>query len=881
MIQEKSTPRPTAGTKAILAASLSALWAVTAAGWASAQEAPATAPRASPAQRQLAAAEAALERLAALEQEWQERAGADDAVVAVRLEEVTAMEARLAEAEAGSDATSAVFDRSKELTRDAVADLRAVLHHAEGPSEVPEPRRRGAARLNAFASSDRPANGAEAERLEELESQLKAKTLQLLAREIELRQESIDRHGTYSGRLWRLRLAALEVLPAARADLLSSLSRERWAEIRFDFDVVRLVLELQWFRLCLLIYSLPYKVRDVFAAATAGGALFRIILVVLLWRWVQGRRPRILERLRQRAGGLGRARVVAELIEAAAPWGIFLLALLALHWALGPELLKLPFLGAVVFVLGAIYGAYRLAADLGVAVLVAGAEHTAFEITEERQARIDRSLRRVLRVALVIFLLPVAYRYRLEGGVLHEALREIGLWVVLAAALVALAVWREELADACLAMKASGRWADLLRRSRQRNLGYLLAPLAFLWLAGRGLWALSHEVASGYARTRLATTYLARRRIEKEAAERGYAEVDLPALPEGLAEALDERLRPGDAAALEQIPGLDEARRSVAEWRQGKGGGAFLLAGEQGIGKRAWVDRFCALEPGAARLTLDRRLQEPAELISWLGRGLLGEGELTAGCEELAQKLGAGDRRIVVIEGAENLFLARVDGYRALAEMAALAGATRLEVFWLLAMEGLAFNHLRATSKELTALGRVAVLPDWPEPRIRELLRHRLAAGGFTASYVELLGELGSGEDAEARGREGEKAYGSLLADFAGGNPRLALHYFLRSLVPGEDGELKVRPFRPPPEDQLAELGDEAHFLLAAVARHGSLTSDQASAVTGYRSSLAGILLTRLCDLEVLAAEGDRYRVSSHWQSTVFRLLRRRNVLVS
>ena len=114
-------------------------------------------------------------------------------------------------------------------------------------------------------------------------------------------------------------------------------------------------------------------------------------------------------------------------------------------------------------------------------------------------------------------------------------------------------------------------------------------------------------------------------------------------------------------------------------------------------------------------------LLEPEELVAWLGRGLLGEGEPPAGREELAEGLAAGERRIVVIEGAENLFLARVDGYGALAEMAALAGATRLEVFWLLAIEGLAFNHLRAASKELAFLRRVTVLPAWTEEQIRRL----------------------------------------------------------------------------------------------------------------------------------------------------------------
>ncbi|MCP3960193.1 MAG: hypothetical protein GY719_20300 [bacterium] len=882
------------GAVLILAA---ALWTAAGPGVARARQgapparegAPTAPARATPAQKQIAEDEAALEQLAALEQELREAAAADEEIASGRLEEVAALEEQLAEAEPGSEEAGNVFDRAKELVVGAVADLRAAIGRAEAPSAVPDFGRRLAEGLAAFATTDRPATGgavssAELARLEELYELREEKTRKLEELEARLQEESRERHGAYASRLWQLGLDSLEQLPDERRDRLSSLTRERWDEILYDFDVARLVAEVQWFRLRKMIADLPSLLRDFFAAVTVGGALFRVMLVVLLWRWAQRRRPGVLERLRRRAADHPRARVAAELVAAAAPWGIFLLGLAALHWALGPKLSDLPIIGPLIFVLAAIYGAFRLADDLVVGVLLAGAEHTAFEVTPERRRRLGRSVRRVLIVAVVMFLLPAFYFYRLEGGVLYDALREIARWVVLAATLVELATWRRELADACLAMRSAGGWANLQRRTRDRPFGVLLAPFSFLWLAGRGLWALGQEIASGYAGTRLATTYLARRRIEKEAEERGYADVSIDSLPAGLVEALDERVRPGDAVAADTIPGLEAACRSVAQWRRGEGGGAFLLAGEQGIGKRAWIDRFCAREPVAARLRLDRRLTEPRELIDWLARHLLGEGETVASRSELAERLGAGERSIVVLEGAENLFLARVDGYRALAEMAALAGETRLEVFWMLSMEGLAFNHLRATAKELTYLGHVAELPDWPEKRIRELLLRRLAAGGFTANWAELLGAAGSGEDAEARRREGETAFISLLSDFADGNPQVALHYFLRSLVPGGNGsraELTVRPFRPPPESQLADMRTEAFFLLAAVARHGNLTLEEASSVSGYPPALAGILLTRLLDLGALAADGERYRVTSHWQPTVFRLLRRRNVLVS
>ncbi len=450
-----STDRRATGLRVVmLVASLGVLGTLAGARIVRSQEGPAAPPRAREAQRAITEIEADLKRLAMLEQEWWERAEAAEAAAAARLQEVAALEARLAEAGPGSEAAGDVFDRSKELTGDAVAEVRVALARAARPSEIPRCQRQAAQRPIAFSTSGRPptvaATGGEAARLAELEELREEKTRELEALELGLRDESIDRRGAYAGRLWRLRLATLEALPAERHGRLSSLTRERWEEILFDFDVARLVLQMQWFRLRLLVASLPHLVRDFFAVAALSGVLLRLALVVLLWRWAQHRRPRALVRLRQRAAGLGRARVAAALVEAAAPWGIFLLGLVGLRWALGTDLRDLPLLGPLIFLVATIYGAYRLAADLLVAALASGAEHTAFEMTAERRTRVDHSVRRVLGVAVAMFLLPVFYVYSLEGGVLYEALRAVGLTAVLGALVAELAPWRQELAEAAL-----------------------------------------------------------------------------------------------------------------------------------------------------------------------------------------------------------------------------------------------------------------------------------------------------------------------------------------------------------------------------------------------------------------------------------------------
>ncbi len=835
-------------------------------------------PSPSAVQREIAEAEAALAEIAELERQWSERGQQEQDAVAVRLEEVVTLDAELRDAEPGSEAAAAIFDRSLVLLQGAVDDLSHAIRSVAAPSEVPRdalPSRRTTRRGSALPAA-RPATNAAAGRLEELERQRQEAARELVRLEHQLRLESVERYAELGGRIWLLRQAALDALPEARHQRIFSLSPEGVAESRRELEVYEAALQVQRVRLRDLAGNTARKLLDFFTAAAIGGVLLRLAVVVLLWRWAQGRRTRVLEGLKERFEG-GSARSVLEVVEALSPWGVFLLAVAGLHWAFGPEGRAAPLVMPLILLV-AIYGGYRLGIDLLSALLVAGARYTAFEITPERRARLGRSVRLVLLMTTLVVAVLATWSLRLGHGVIYAGLAQAGTWLMALTSVLVLIPWRVELADACLAMRAEGWWAQVLRRSRDRRLGALVAPFSFVWISAHGLASMVQDVASGYERTRRATAYLARRRIEKEARERGYAECGLEALPEGVAAALDEAVTLEDLEALDHFPGLDRARATVAAWRRGEEGGAFLLTGEAGIGKRAWVDRLAALEPAVDRLALDHRLLEPSELFRWLGTHLLGREEHPSSWEELAERLLAGEPRIVVLEGLEHLFLARVGGYAALGEMAKLTGATRRQIFWLLSMEGLAWNHLRASSKELSLLRRGAELPAWSHDQIRGLLRHRLAAGGFEVSFAELMGS--AAEDAAARGREGEKAYANLLWDFSGGNPRVALHHFLRSLVPAAEDRLEVRLFRSPPEEELTELDDEALFMLAAVARHGSLAAGEAAAL-GYQPGLAELLLGRLLDLGALVASGERLRVSTGWQSTVLRLLRRRNILVT
>jgi hypothetical protein len=95
--------------------------------------------------------------------------------------------------------------------------------------------------------------------------------------------------------------------------------------------------------------------------------------------------------------------------------------------------------------------------------------------------------------------------------------------------------------------------------------------------------------------------------------------------------------------------------------------------------------------------------------------------------------------------------------------------------------------------------------------------------------------------------------YRRLLWDYADGNPRIALHFWLRSLAPDGPQHVRLRLFAAPSADDLEGLQEEARFVLGAVVLHQSLTVPEAARVSRYTpalcESLLDFLLMRLADL--------------------------------
>jgi hypothetical protein len=697
------------------------------------------------------------------------------------------------------------------------------------------------------------------------------------------RWQRVHAHGTALMRLVDLRVASRTKISEERRGALLSIGREGLGQLGREARTVNLAARYHLAKRRHAVDEVPRMARDVF---TVGAALTRLVLVVAVLAaalWVRRRWRSWLEQLRALAfrslSSVASKRRLQRLLGGLAvvmPWTLFLLTLAALRWALGPavEAAEIDILLTVLTV----FGCYRLAIDAVAAALVGIAVHYGLDATDERRAMLERSVRSVLRVGAALVLATLVSR-GMGQGFLSSLIMKLGWAVVLAAVLAELFRWRSVMIDTFLELQPRGRLASAVRSTRSRWYGAFVAPLAFVWLAGRGAATVTRDFALGFEQTQKALAFLFRRKVERQAERQGYAEGDVEELPAAVVEALAEDAVDRGPVVVPHFPGLEELQELISRWRDTGARGSFLLTGERGAGKSTWLNQVRREDLEIERIALGRRVTDEAALTRRLAELLEMPLEPDDDSRELARALANGPQRVVVLDMAQHLFLADVGGYEAFGAFAALVNRTCRKVFWLCSMSGYAWHHLRAVRPDATVFRVRRNLGGWSDEQIGALIAARCAASGVRFNYADLVVDRMEGVSVRSRLIESQEGYTRLLWDYSDGNPRAALHFFLRSLDPERGGRVRVRLFKAPEVEVLEDGGEDGLFVLAAIVVHESISLDELERVTRFDRVQCFIHLDRLQEIGAIVFEDGMYRVSTTWHRAAVRLLKRRNLL--
>jgi hypothetical protein len=326
-----------------------------------------------------------------------------------------------------------------------------------------------------------------------------------------------------------------------------------------------------------------------------------------------------------------------------------------------------------------------------------------------------------------------------------------------------------------------------------------------------------------------------------------------------------------------ELAGIDQA---VTDWEVGRFA-ACLLIGARGSGKTSLLN--CAVRETLAKHRLIRsefndRLLRPEQLDAFL-RSLLG----LRGDDDLLKAL-ASERRILILEESERVFLRTVDGFAVVHHLMHLIHRTAATTLWLIVMNDRSFRVLDAA----THLHRVfshrinAMSVSRSDLETAILERHRLS--GLRLEFAPPpAGDPRVNRAKRWFGIEDspQKLFFDSLLQQSEGIFRSAFELWLSSIERVEGDTIHIRqPLDPSFNLFRSELAQEDHFTLLAIQEHGSLTQEELAEVLCESPDKSRGRTERLTALGLIELDPEHpgLRVKPEAQRFVNDLLRRANL---
>ncbi len=487
-----------------------------------------------------------------------------------------------------------------------------------------------------------------------------------------------------------------------------------------------------------------------------------------------------------------------------------------------------------------------------------------------------------LYVSIIVIVLALT-RYGIGRGVIYYWLTVLAWWGALPLSVHLLRLWRPRIVQEYVRWSPNaGRLTIWAKRHSDHFYGVFILAAVFLVVLARKFARFGRNNLSNLDATKRLLAFLFRRRVEKHAQEHGRVlekPHELPpeltaAFPTGALQPIDRPVRPGF---------LDELAAALRAWTEDQADGSVAVVGASGMGKTTALTLFAReIETPVVYGKLRNKLTEPSAMVAQIA-ALIGFEETPSSEEQLVSLLRVGDRRVIIVDNCHNLFLRQVGGFDAWEAFTRVVNETCDHVFWVLSFNATAWRYLNNMSGRVSYFRRVIEMPPWTDDALRRLILGRMRRAGFKPNFTDLLVTRLEGVKTSTQIIRTSQGYFRLLWDFTNGNPRLATHFWLRSLVPEEDRKMRVNLFAAPRVEELERLPDDIAFALQAVVEHENINAAELA-----QSLSLGIDFCRFA-LRFGRERGYLWRnpvtgrthVSIHWQGSIQRYLKRKGLLYS
>lgn len=305
----------------------------------------------------------------------------------------------------------------------------------------------------------------------------------------------------------------------------------------------------------------------------------------------------------------------------------------------------------------------------------------------------------------------------------------------------------------------------------------------------------------------------------------------------------------------------------------------LAVYGEKGIGKSTLLGTLkdnLSKESKVILTSVSEKIVTQEDLLNFLASILSFPKE--HGAEGIIKIDESMAKTVVIIDEAQNLFLAKRGGLKAFHTMASVFNLRTKNIFWCFSFNRYSWSYLNAVTEGSQYFRKVYPLYRWKDSEIKSLIIQRHKKLQFQIEFDPIVYALETRPDPEEIKYTYDRFF-EMLWEQSKGNPRTAMALWLSSVTLLSGNKVKVGLPRAIPERPLDHLTNDELFVVAAIIRHENLTVHEAMEVSNLSERVVRHAMRVGLErgfLERSISRG-RYRVTPLWQGALIGQLIRKN----
>ncbi len=325
---------------------------------------------------------------------------------------------------------------------------------------------------------------------------------------------------------------------------------------------------------------------------------------------------------------------------------------------------------------------------------------------------------------------------------------------------------------------------------------------------------------------------------------------------------------------------INKLNAAFAIWLKGNFA-ASLVTGENGSGKSSLLHYYSKDLKTIHKIhsfQVSRFYYTEADYYTLIGE-IFNKPELQ-GDEDIDKFISSfKERRIMIIDGLERLFIRKVNGFACLQKLLLLIVSSNQKIFWICSVSKYASAYLNKTIAISEYFDYNIRIDSLSSKQIQDIVLKRNRLSGYRVTY---LADKLAGENAKTKKLTQSDLEDKFFAElnlFAGSNISLSLNYWLQSIQSIQEDHLEIGSFEAPDFGFLENISPEKAYTLLVIVMHGKISVDQHALIFNQKTEKSFKVLTILSEDSILVKQNEYYILNSILFRNVVRVLENRNLI--